>query len=100
MRLLAWALAALALAALGLSGCGAITFGDDQNGGDNFRRLYVNDKAPNDSLIEPFRRGGVKFVLQPGKAYALTVEAPRTADNIDVFLLSDGSLTRFANVPG
>src|SRR6185369_4518003 len=47
-----------------LASCGTVFFGDDEpvvSGGD--RRVYVNDKAANDSLPRDVVVSGVKFVL-------------------------------------
>lgn len=63
------------------------------------RRLYVNDRAPNDSLrAQALRNGGVRFVLQPGKPYQLTIATERTSDVLDVYSLQGGQKA-FKKIP-
>ena len=50
------------------------------------RRLYVNDQAANDSLPKDFVRKGIKFVLQPGREYQLSVDSTsRVSDKLQVY---------------
>lgn len=82
--------AALAL----LAACGTFTLDDPPSGADVDRRIYVNDKAPSDSLRRDFTRQGIKFVLQPGRSYDLSVEGTsRTGDKLNLFYF-DGGLAK------
>jgi hypothetical protein len=82
--------ASLALALL-LSACGVFTLDDPPASRSVDRRVYVNDQAANDSLTGDLVRKGVKFVLQPGRGYELTLEAtPRTADRLSIYYFNDG----------
>jgi hypothetical protein len=90
-RFLSAAPAALA-ALLFLSACGNFTLDDPpSSSGSASRRIYVNDQAVNDSLTPDIVRSGVKFVLQPGHGYQLTLEStPRTKDKLQVYYFNDG----------
>jgi hypothetical protein len=82
--------ASLSLALL-VSACGTFTIDDPGTGKSVDRRLYVNDQAANDSLTPSLVKTGVKFVLQPGRAYDLTLESTsRTADQLSVYYFNDG----------
>jgi hypothetical protein len=66
--------------------CGRIvTSSDSSNGSNANRRLYVNDAAANDSLKAALVVQGVRFVLQPGKNYAITLESNEKSDQISLF---------------
>jgi hypothetical protein len=66
--------------------CGTIvTSSDSPNGSNANRRLYVNDAAANDSLTSAIVMQGVRFVLQPGKNYAITLESNEKSDQISLF---------------
>lgn len=87
----------LASALLALGACGPLTVDDD--GPVTDRRLYVNDRAPNDSLkAQVLRNGGVRFVLQPGKPYRFSVATARTSDVLDVYSL-EGGQKAFRKIP-
>lgn len=62
------------------------------------RRVYVNDRAANDSLSPDLLRRGVKFVLQPGKPYVFSVTTARTSDQLDVSSYQ-GGLHPFKKIP-
>ncbi len=74
-----------ALAALLLAACGTFTLDDNNTSRSIKRRVYVNDKAADDSLMSDLVRKGVKFVLQPGRAYDFSVDS--TSRNKDVLKL-------------
>lgn len=86
----------LASALLILGSCSPLMV-DDEPVSD--RRLYVNDRAPNDSLKpQVLRNGGVRFVLQPGKPYQLSIATARTSDVLDVYSLQGGQKA-FKRIP-
>lgn len=93
------ACAAMPAAILALCACSPIML-DDEGGGKGERRLYVNDRAPNDSLPAEILREGVKFVLQPGKPYELSVATDRTGDVLDVYTVTAGGRRSFKKVSG
>jgi hypothetical protein len=75
-----------ALASLAFYACGTVFFSDDNNGGPSGeRRVYVNDKAPCDSLPRALVEQGVKLVLQPGKGYSFTINTTRTGDQLQMY---------------
>jgi hypothetical protein len=74
--------------ALLLSACGDITWGDDPSpiSRSAKRRVYVNDRSANDSLRADLVNRGVKFVLQPNRAYEFTLDSTtRTTDKLDLY---------------
>lgn len=82
--------AALATALL-LAACGTFTIDDPPSTKNVNRRLYLNDQAANDSLTPDLVHVGVKFVLQPGRAYELSLQStPRTTDKLSVYYYNDG----------
>ncbi|HKP96958.1 MAG TPA: hypothetical protein VJ385_14505 [Fibrobacteria bacterium] len=82
-------LATLALALL--TACGTFTLDDPPASKNASRRVYVNDQAANDSLTPDIVYKGVKFVLQPGRAYDLALEGTtRTSDKLSVYYYNDG----------
>ena len=63
------------------------------------RRVFVNDRAANDSLeAQVLRDDGVKFVLQPGKPYLFSVTTARTSDVLDVYTLQAGGQKAFKQI--
>lgn len=84
-------------AALLLGACSPI-FLDEESGLSGDRRLYVNDMAPNDSLTRGILDEGVRFVMQPGKAYELSVATARTGDILDVYAIRSGGPRAYAKV--
>jgi hypothetical protein len=54
------------------------------------RRMYVNDQAAADSLAPALVRTGVKFVLQPGNAYRISVATDRRDDSLRLYSYADG----------
>lgn len=78
-----------------LSSCTPIML-EEERVGD--RRVYVNDKAPNDSLARDLLDDGVKFVLQPGKAYLFSVLTDRTSDVLDVHSLHGSGRRSFKKI--
>lgn len=84
---------AFALAALLLASCGTIDFNDDPSvpSGGGERRVYVNDKAANDSLRADVIEKGIKLVLQPGKPYELSITTARKGDKLHLFYFRNGS---------
>lgn len=82
--------------ALGLlSGCGRIiTTAETGDPSEAKRRLYVNDAAANDSLVPALVQEGIRFVMQPGKSYALTMESSEKDDQLAVFYFDDGGTLR------
>ena len=90
-RILAAAIATAASLTL-LSSCGNFTLDDPPSSSDVQRRVYVNDKSANDSLRKDFLRQGIKFVLQPGRNYELSVDnTTRTSDKLKLFYFDGGS---------
>ncbi|MEO6095666.1 MAG: hypothetical protein ABIW76_08290 [Fibrobacteria bacterium] len=92
LRMTAIAALLTVCAGLLLSSCGDITWGDDPAASSRSakRRMYVNDRAPNDSLRADLVHRGVKFVLQPNRAYELTLDSTtRTNDKIDLYYYLD-----------
>lgn len=82
----------LAVCSAFLSACGDITWGDDPAAVSRSakRRVYVNDRAANDSLRADLVNRGVKFVLQPNRAYELTLDSTaRTTDKLDLYYYLD-----------
>ncbi len=80
------------LAALLLTACGTFTLDDPPSSTNVSRRIYVNDQAANDSLTPDLVRNGIKFILQPGRNYDLTLEATkRTSDKLSVYYFNDGT---------
>lgn len=72
-------------------------FEEEEPEGD--RRVYVNDKAVNDSLrAQVLRSAGVKFILQPGKPYVFSVTTARTSDVLDVYSLQGSSQRSFKKI--
>jgi len=91
-RILAVAVPAASLALL--AACGNFTLDDPPASSNVERRVYVNDKSANDSLPRDFLRQGIKFVLQPGRTYELSVDnTSRTADKLKLFYF-DGGVSR------
>src|SRR5690606_32731979 len=84
-------------AALLLGACSPI-FLDEESGLSGDRRLYVNDMAPNDSLTRGILDEGVRFVMQPGKAYELSVATARTGDILGVCAIRSGGPRASARV--
>jgi hypothetical protein len=82
-----------------LFGACSPVFLDEESGPSGDRRLYVNDKAPNDSLSRGILDDGVRFVMQPGKAYELSVATARTGDILDVYAYGAGGPRSYATVP-
>jgi hypothetical protein len=79
-----------------LSGCGDIFFDTPPQNYSVDRRLYVNDRAPNDSLPQDLVRKGIKFVLQPGRQYDFSIDkTDRTADKLKVYYFDDNEATGF-----
>jgi hypothetical protein len=75
--------------------CGRIiTAPDTGDPSEAKRRLYVNDAAANDSLVPALVHEGVRFVMQPGKSYALTLDANESDDQLAVFYYDDGGTLR------
>jgi hypothetical protein len=92
LRITALAAVLAACGALLLSACGDIIWGDDPDSGSRSakRRVYVNDRAVNDSLRADLVGRGVKFVLQPNRAYELTLDSTtRTTDKLDLYYYLD-----------
>jgi hypothetical protein len=85
------AMAALAFVlALGPAGCGDLFLDPPPRNYSISRRLYVNDKAANDSLPQDLIRKGVKFVLQPGREYEISLDgSARTGDQLKVYYFDD-----------
>lgn len=80
------------LALPGLVGCGNFIIDDPPETRAVSRRVYVNDKAVNDSLRSDLVRKGVKFVLQPGRSYEFSLGTPlRTGDKLNLYHFNDGS---------
>jgi len=78
-----------------ISGCGRIiSTPPDGNSSHNQRRLYVNDAAANDSLTPAILNTGVRFVLQPGKNYALSLATRNNNDQIAVSYSDDAGQWR------
>lgn len=89
-RILAAAVAAAFLAFL--ASCGNFTLDDPPTASNVDRRIYVNDKSTNDSLRRDFLNQGIKFVLQPGRNYELSVDnTGRTSDKLKLFYFDGGS---------
>src|SRR4051812_4223655 len=63
------------LTALALTACGTFTLDNPSTTRSIKRRVYVNDKAVNDSLKSDLVRRGVKFVLQPGRTYDFSLDS-------------------------
>jgi hypothetical protein len=79
-----------AVATLFLAGCGTFSLDDPPATRTVNRRVYVNDKAPNDSLRSDLVRRGVKFVLQPNRSYQLSLDSTsRTADKLDLYYFNN-----------
>jgi hypothetical protein len=78
-----------------VSSCSPVMLDDDTG---DARRVYANDKAPNDSLSRGIVRDGVRFVLQPGKAYELKVATARASDILDVYSLQGGRRKAFKRI--
>jgi hypothetical protein len=81
-----------AVGALLLSACGDIIWGDPTppTARSAKRRVYVNDRAANDSLRSDLVNRGVKFVLQPNRAYEFTLDSTtRNTDKLDLFYYID-----------
>lgn len=97
--------AALALAAI-LSGCGDIFFDSPPQDYSVSRRIYVNDQAQNDSLPKDLLRQGIKFVLQPGRDYDISIKGTdRSGDKLKVYYFDNNQPRGFktlaaANVDG
>lgn len=91
-RFLAAPASAAAMASLlSLTACGTFTLDDPPATKTVSRRVYVNDQAANDSLIHDLIHTGVKFVLQPGRQYDLSLEGTsRTSDKLSVYYFNDG----------
>ena len=76
-------------ALLALIACGDFALDPQPSNTPNTnRRIYVNDGAAADSLTPTLVRSGIKFILQPGKAYQLSVSTARTKDHLSVFYYS------------
>jgi hypothetical protein len=85
-------LAGILASGLLLCACGTFTLDDPANPGEASRRIYVNDQAANDSLTPDLVKTGIKFVLQPGRNYELTLEStPRSSDMLSIYYFNDGS---------
>ncbi len=86
-----WRKAFASLAAL-LSACGPLEVSDPQNSPrlGSLRRLYVNDAAVNDSLRSALVKEGLKFVLQPGRGYWLSLETDSREDRIEWYAYRNG----------
>lgn len=95
-RALSVVLCSLAL----LSACSPVFFSDEPDATGNWRRLYVNDAAPNDSLPPHLARDGVKFVLQPGKPYQLSVEDAGSDDVLELFSVAGSSAKSLRTLTG
>src|SRR6185369_12068798 len=54
------------------------------------RRVYINDQAAADSLPAALVRTGVKFVLQRGHAYRLSLATNRRNDSIRLYSYKEG----------
>jgi hypothetical protein len=87
------------LASLLLLGACSPIFLDEESGPTGGRRLYVNDKAPNDSLSRGILDDGLRFVMQPGKTYELSVATARTGDILDVYAIGAGGSRAYASIP-
>ncbi|MDB5107033.1 MAG: putative lipoprotein [Fibrobacteres bacterium] len=75
-----------------IASCGTFTLGDDSPTPNRSvkRRVYVNDKAPNDSLRSDLILRGVKFVLQPNRSYEFALDSTaRTGDKLKLFYFKD-----------
>ncbi len=72
-----------------LMSCGNFTLDNPPSANAANRRLYVNDQAPADSLIPAIVRDGIKFALQPSKAYQLSITTARTKDRLKVYYYSE-----------
>jgi hypothetical protein len=72
--------------ALSLQGCGSLFYDSPPQNYSINRRLYVNDKAANDSLPQDLVRKGIKFVLQPGRQYEFSIDSTdRASDKLAVY---------------
>ena len=68
--------------------------------GSVYRRVYLNDRASADSLAPALIRTGVKFVMQPGKAYRLSVATGNSRDSLDLFYYGGDRHGFFRTVSG
>lgn len=82
-------------AAFLLAACSPIMLEDDRG---DARRVYVNDKAANDSLSKGLLTAGVRFVLQPGKPYELRMATSRATDVLDVYSMQGGRRKAFKRI--
>jgi hypothetical protein len=81
---------------LALQGCGNLFFDSPPQNYSINRRLYVNDRAANDSLPKDLIRKGVKFVLQPGRQYQFSVDSTaRASDKLAVYYFDDNRPSAF-----
>jgi hypothetical protein len=90
---------AAVLAWLALSACVPVLSGNGKSNPDNAdRRLFLNDPAANDSLPGALTRVGVRFVMQPGESYTVSVSGDHTADRLSVYYSNGASLSKFTTV--
>jgi hypothetical protein len=73
---------------LAFAACGNLVSDNPPSSNGGFRRTYTNDSAAADSLTAGIVRNGIKFVLQPGKDYQLSILTKRTNDHLSVFYYS------------
>jgi hypothetical protein len=81
--------------ALTMNACGNFTLDPPPVERDVNRRLYVNDRTSADSLTATVVNAGIKFVLQPGKNYELSIATTRTKDRLTLFYYSEGIQGQF-----
>ncbi len=81
-----------------LTACGNFTLDPPAKSSSPDRRAYVNDSASADSLTPALIRTGVKFVMQPGKAYQLSVNTDRSKDHLTIFYYRNGATSQYQSL--
>jgi hypothetical protein len=81
-----------------LAACGNFTLDPPSTSSRADRRAYVNDSASADSLTAALVRTGIKFVLQPGKAYQLSVATTRSKDRLTLFYYTNGAASQYQSL--
>jgi hypothetical protein len=86
--------------ALFLQGCGNLFDDTPPRNYSINRRLYVNDKAANDSLSQDLVRKGIKFVLQPGRQYQFSIDSTaRASDKLQVYYFESNVPRTYVTLP-
>ncbi len=88
----------LLLIVFSFAACGDFTLTQPSPTRDVNRRIYVNDSAAADSLPSTLVRSGIKFVLQPGKSYQLSIKTLRSTDQLSLFYYANGIQGSFTSV--